>query len=302
MCASETQGRTLRLYLVDGSPTGIVTAEIINWTGKVIVAPRSRLAELARRDGAQRTGIYCLVGPDPENANEAAVYVGEADNVLTRLVYHDKDESKDFWTRTIVVTSKDENLTKSHGRYLEARRLQIALAAGRARLINGTTPAPPSLPEADVADMEYFLAQIAMVLAVLGFPFLQPRLAAGSPATPSFKLEGVGVRAEAREVDGEFVVLKGSTARKHGVGSWTSYRGLRDDLVASGELVDTDDPDLYVFAEDVPFASPSAAATVIMARNCNGRREWKEGSTGKTYGEWQELQLKLAGVEPTSEV
>jgi len=30
-----TQGRTIRIYLVDGEPTGILTAEIINWTGKV---------------------------------------------------------------------------------------------------------------------------------------------------------------------------------------------------------------------------------------------------------------------------
>jgi len=28
------KGRTIRIYLVDGVPTGILTAEIINWTGK----------------------------------------------------------------------------------------------------------------------------------------------------------------------------------------------------------------------------------------------------------------------------
>jgi hypothetical protein len=35
------KGRTIRIDLVDGVPTGILTAEIINWTGQVIVAPRS---------------------------------------------------------------------------------------------------------------------------------------------------------------------------------------------------------------------------------------------------------------------
>lgn len=44
-----------------------------------------------------------------------------------------------------------------------------------------------------------------------------------------------------------------------------------------------------------------SAAAVVMARNANGRREWKEASTGKTYGEWQELQLKLAGVDTTTD-
>lgn len=35
-------GRTIRIYLVDGVPSGILTAEIMNWTGKVIVSPRSQ--------------------------------------------------------------------------------------------------------------------------------------------------------------------------------------------------------------------------------------------------------------------
>ena len=33
-------GKTIRLYLADGTPTGPVVAEIINWTGQVIVVPR----------------------------------------------------------------------------------------------------------------------------------------------------------------------------------------------------------------------------------------------------------------------
>jgi hypothetical protein len=31
-------GRTIRIYLVDGEPSGTLTAEIINWTGKVLVS------------------------------------------------------------------------------------------------------------------------------------------------------------------------------------------------------------------------------------------------------------------------
>lgn len=43
-------GKTIRIYLVDGEPAGILTAEIINWTGKIIVAPRLLLPALAKRD------------------------------------------------------------------------------------------------------------------------------------------------------------------------------------------------------------------------------------------------------------
>ena len=135
---SDAKGKTIRIYLVDGTPTGVLTAEIINWTGKVIVAPRPRLADLASRTEVKRTGIYCLVGPDPDNPSRERVYVGEGDNVFSRLTSHERDESKDFWTRTVVVISKDENLTKSHGRYLESRLIELAQEAGRALLANGT--------------------------------------------------------------------------------------------------------------------------------------------------------------------
>jgi hypothetical protein len=50
----------------NAAPTGILTTEIINWTGKLYVAPRSRLADLAGRGELRRTGIYLLVGPDPD--------------------------------------------------------------------------------------------------------------------------------------------------------------------------------------------------------------------------------------------
>jgi hypothetical protein len=43
------KGRTLKVFLVDGSPNGLLTAEIMNWTGHVITGPRTRLAELLQR-------------------------------------------------------------------------------------------------------------------------------------------------------------------------------------------------------------------------------------------------------------
>jgi hypothetical protein len=55
-------GRTVKIFLVDGIPSGLITAEIMNWTGKFTVAPRSQLADLAQRDEVKRTGVYFLVG------------------------------------------------------------------------------------------------------------------------------------------------------------------------------------------------------------------------------------------------
>jgi hypothetical protein len=87
-------GRSVRLYLVDGSPTGIITAEIMNWTGHVLVAPRSRLAEALQRGEATRTGVYFLVGDDPEQPSKSRVYVGEGDSLIDRIKSHSKDSQK----------------------------------------------------------------------------------------------------------------------------------------------------------------------------------------------------------------
>src|SRR2546425_11811513 len=90
-------GRQIKLFLVDGSPAGIITAEVVNWTGKALSAPRARLAQLIRREEAERTGIYVLIGPDPDRVAGYKAYIGEADSGGTRLRHHDDD--KDFFDR-----------------------------------------------------------------------------------------------------------------------------------------------------------------------------------------------------------
>jgi len=291
------QGRTIRIHLVDGTANGIRTAEIMNWTGKAVVASRTDLADLAKRDEAKRTGIYCLVGPDPEKTGRTRIYIGEADRVIGRLKDHDSDAKKQFWTSVVLVTSKDENLTKSHGRYLESRLIAIATESRRASLANGTAPEPPRLPEPDVDDMEFFLEQIQMMFPVLGFDFLQPLVEQDPEETvtsPLFVLAKVGAKAEAREIGDQFVLLAGSTARKHGVKSWDAYVSLRDGLVADGRLAERGPPGYYVATEDIPFSSPSAAAAIVRASNCNGRTEWTMEDGKTTYADWSASRLAAA--------
>lgn len=198
--------------------------------------------------------------------------------------------------------SKDENLTKSHVRYLESRLIKLAQDAHRAKLTNDTAPDPIKLPEPDVADMEAFLAEVQMILPVLGLDFTQPKptSAAAKPAkesSPIFVLNKVGASARAQEIDGQFVVFFGSTARRQGVPSWKSYKALREKLVADNSLVEGDDPTCLVFSEDVAFNSPSAAASVVMARASNGRKNWQLEATGQTYADWQDAKLAALGAD-----
>ena len=154
------RGRTLKLYLVDGSPSGVITAELGVSSVRAAVATRTALPDLIRREEATRTGIYVLVCPDPDLPGRQLAYVGEGDQVRTRLAAHDSDESKDFFTRAVLIVSKDENLTKAHGRYLESRIIAAIRGAGRAKLVNGTEPPFKGLPEPEIADMERVLDEI----------------------------------------------------------------------------------------------------------------------------------------------
>jgi len=313
------------MFLVDGSPGGIITAEIMNWTGHVLCAPRSRLPDLIKRDETKRTGIYFLSGLDPETGSKTQVYIGESDNVGKRLAQHNKAESaggRDFWDKVCLVSSKDQNLTKAHVRYLESRLITICSKTGRASLMNGTAPDYGFLPEADVADMEYFIDQIRIVLPVVGFDFLREHarisrpsverpddnlvapapgraeVSPDPPGSPIFEIvsDRHDLAASAQEIDGEFIVLAGSTARlkwigdrKHNTHYWRLHDQLREDgvLRAHGEVA--------VFDRDFAFSSPSAAAAVIYGRSANGRTSWRLKDTKRTYAEFQESLVEDAG-------
>lgn len=296
-------GKSVRLFLADGTPGGLLTAEIMNWTGHVIAAPRSNLAALLKRPEATRTGIYILLGDDPNSLGGQMAYIGEGDDVSKRLYQHARSEDqngKDFWDRAIVLTSKDTNLTMAHARYLESRFITLALQASRARLTNSTTPPPIVLPEADVSDMEYFIEQAKIVLPVLGVNlFRSPTTTPTVPHTevagtrtdsPVFEmtLKKSGITATAQEVDGEFTVLEGSSARlKWTGGEGHSYTSLRAKLEQDSTLVPTPDGAAMRFTRNHVFASPSAAAAIVAGRSANGRTEWLVQGARRTYGQWE---------------
>ena len=143
--------------------------------------------------------------------------------------------------------------------------------------------------------MEYFLWHIQIMLPVTGLDILKPKPQADDArTTPIYELEHKksGVRAEAIEADGEFIVTKGSGALKE-----TNYQSrgreiLKQDLIARDILAQKGQN--LVFTADHPFKSTSAAAAVILDRNANGRTEWKVKGTTQTYQDWHEAQQKGA--------
>jgi hypothetical protein len=264
---------TIKLFLPHGDAKSLRTAEISNWTGKAIAAPRTELDALLQREELDKTGIYILSGGDPDSGLPRA-YIGEAEIIRDRLKQH---KGKEFWVSAIVFVSKDENLTKAHVRYLESKLLAEAAQAGRFSLEQNQAGGS-RLPESDREDMEVFLSHIRQLLPVLGsellLPIAQPAAKQPSGGTLFCRMKGAVARGH-RTPDG-FVVLRDSTAvlnERKSAKRWPYVTALRAKLIAEGTLVS--ESGFYRFTKDVEFPSPSGAAAVIVGGSANGLLEWK---------------------------
>jgi hypothetical protein len=265
---------TIKLFLPRGDAKSLRTAEISNWTGKAVAAPRTELDELLQREELDKAGIYILIGADPRSGSPHA-YIGEAEIIRERLKQH---KTKEFWFSTIVFVSKDENLTKAHVRFLEGRLIAEATQVGRFSLENGQSGGS-KLPESDREDMEVFLGRVRQLLPVLGCDLLIP------VAQPSGKQQVGGIlfcRIKGAEARGQrtpdgFVIFQGSTAVLQDRASAQKQHpytvALRKQLLADGTLVEKDG--FCTFTKDAEFSSPSAAASVIHGGGANGLTEWK---------------------------
>lgn len=290
-------GRSLELYFIDGRPDGMLTAEVFNWTGHVLVTPRTRLKEALARPQSSFTGVYLLLG---ERDGKPLAYIGEGEDIAARMKSH--EANRDWWTTAVLVTSAANNLHKAHAKFLESRLVEEAKKVGVMPLDNGNTPPRPGLSESARANMEAFLDYLFMVLPAVRIDMFVQNVRPTAIATPSasattssvqFTLDypKQGLKAVAVLKDGEFVVQAGSQARAAWEGqekATSAYASLHDDLKRSGVLVLNGDH--CVFAENYAFSSPSAAAAVVYGRQAQGTTAWKT-SIGQTYKDWEAAQL-----------
>ena len=274
-------GTSIRIYLADGTADGVWVVEKSNWTGKGLMAARTRYKDLRARADLDGPGVYVLVGPTESGVPPTRIYIGETDDLRGRLDNH--NSNKDFWNKVIVFTSKDENLNKAHIRHLESRLIALAHGAKRAEVENGNRGASaPRLSEPDEAEAEAFLADMLMIYPVLGLQAFET-LAERSSATTRLYLKGKDTDAKGFESADGFVVYAGSKARAEEVDSIHAYGSkLRQTLTEEGVL----EPEgvHLVFTEDYTFSSPSQAAMIALGRTSNGRVEWKT-TDGRTLKE-----------------
>lgn len=274
--------KKVELLLLEGTPFGLRYADLRNKTCRAFVSPRASFKQLLQRNELERSGVYFLVGKNPDS-DLPMVYIGEADVLSQRLPLHNK---KDFWSEIIVFVSQDSSLDKAGVRYIESILVQRASNDKQAELQNGNSPAIKNLSEANISVMDEFVEDIVFLLSVFGYKIIRSKYQAEEASAPLLIAKGVGVQAKGRDTDEGFIVYEGSEARLDQTKTISKY-----ETQARRKLLDLNvirkSHDKYIFNQDYVFSSPSLAAGVILGRRSNGRIEWKD-KKGKTLKEIQE--------------
>ena len=269
-------GKSIELFLVNGSADSIVTAELSNWNGKAIKIPRIEVSD-CKRDDIQEPGVYFLFCKDEEN-DEDSVYIGEAENVKERLLQHLRDaaseKEKYYWNTAVIFTGRD--LNKALIRYLENRLVEIAKNSRRYEVLTKNTYKNTVLKESQIAAMEEFLDNIKVLVNAMGYKVLEPLRHDSSQQhdrNENLLYLKTGTADAVGEITSEgFVVLKGSKINEKTFGKSLSkgMKSIREKHIASG-LVNEE----HITTEDILFSSSSAAADFVTGYSVSGPAVWK---------------------------
>lgn len=284
-------GKSIELFLVNGSADSLITAELSNWNGKAIKIPRIEVAACTRDDITQ-AGVYFLFCKGDDGSD--SVYIGEAENVKDRLIQHlrdyQSDKEKYYWNTAIIFVGRD--LNKALIRYLENRFVEIARNCKRYIVLTKNTYRNTVMKESQIAVMEEFVDNVKILISALGYKVLE---GVNNPVvsqvnqTNSDKeevklhlernIKNVGkVEADGNRTSEGFVVLQGSHIA---LVDDNTIPAILKEKRAKANIVEG------ILQEDMLFSSPSYAAMFVIGKSANGLTSWKTND-GRTLKEIEE--------------
>lgn len=279
-------GKTIELFLTDGTTDSVITAELSNWSGKAIKIPRVEVSHYSRAD-LDCPGIYFLICNSSEYDSNS-VYIGESESILMRLKQHlqnfNAEKETYYWQTAVVFTGRD--LNKADVRYLEAQCVRLAAEAKRYEILTQNTFNSTTLKESQIATLDEFIENCTLLLNALGYPVLKPLASLPSPSTAesasqnedktTLYLRGNGYDAVGQQTSEGFVIQKSSQIRSHLVRSAAkNIKERREEAELKGDITD------WTATRDLLFSSPSAAASFVLGNSTNGLTAWKD-SNGRT--------------------
>ena len=267
-------GKSIELFLVNGTADSLIIAELSNWNGKAIKVPRIEISSCDRDDITQ-AGVYFLFCKEDDGSD--SVYIGEAENVKERLVQHLRDyqaeKEKYYWNTAVVFIGRD--LNKALIRYLENRFVEIARTSNRFLVLTKNTYRNTVMKESQIAVMEEFVDNVKILINALGYKVLEPFAQAVSSSTTGddemLYVTSGSVNATGKVTAEGFVVFAGATINEK-----TSAKSLSSGMKKLRQkLINSDKVKNLITTEDILFSSSSAAADFILGYSVSGPRTWK---------------------------
>ncbi len=278
-------GKSINLYLMDGTASGRWQATLSNWNGTAYKIPRSYLKDCTDLPGLNTPGVYFLFGKDDETDRQF-IYVGEADDTQKRLLQpHTFEKDGSYWTEAVIFVTLDNTLDKGRVKYLENRFYTIAKETKRYIVKNGNTPTQSPLAKHIKDSLEAFIINARLIVPTLGYDAFEPLPSQEKDDTDRetellyfTRNKGKGGKAVGRIKPDGFWVLKGSYIYPH-VAEYTpsGIKKARENYAAS---IDENG----ILQEPIRFGSPSYASTFVCGKNSNGLDEWKN-KAGKSLKE-----------------
>ena len=279
-------GKSIELFLANGTADSLITAELSNWNGKAIKIPRIEVSD-CKRDDIKSAGVYFLFCKEEDDSD--SVYIGESETIQERLNQHIRDYNADkekfYWTTAVIFLGRD--LNKALIRYLEDRFVQIARESKRYKVLTKNTYGKTVMKESQTAAMEEFIDNVRILINALGYKVLEPTVHNDPNSTVDDEalFLNLGNASGKGMITTEGFVLFAGAVLNEKTSEKSLSKGaatLRKKHLASNKVKD------FVTTEDILFSSSSAAADFVTGYSVSGPATWKN-ATGVTL---KELEAK----------
>ncbi|MBT1018016.1 GIY-YIG nuclease family protein [Canibacter sp. lx-72] len=278
-----SRGKSLNLYLMDGTPSGLIKCTLANWTGLAYKIPRTLLAQAKRIDFLNQTGVYFLFGEDG-TTGDPQCYIGQAGvrkngrGIHRRLDEHKRSDKEGWWTTAIAFTTSHNSFGPTEVSYLENRFYNMAAEAGRYQIRNGKDPNPGNITEEKENELEEYIDYAKIVMGAFGYKLFEPlreKLVAQIQEPefvsnePVLYLKYSQAQATGQRTAEGFIVFAGSRISlklNKSVGNGTRKRRER-----YAEKIDSQG----ILLADLLFSSPSGAAAFVGGASLSGNAIWK---------------------------
>ena len=303
----------MHLSLQEGSTLGAIRLANRNRRGIAYKIPRLRLSryfkvlENERNEAMEnkkppqdtyldKACVYILLGKDEEGGREGIGYIGESEDVTSRLLTH--NTKKEFWNEVIILCRTDDDFNKGSILYVEGQLIDLAKQCDRYTLENtdrASNEKPLNADDKSVADD--FIDDIKMLVEMLGCKIFTPKRESAN-TQPGSQVEGAdgipifsirGGAAKGQPTNDGFVVFEGSEiAATEDPKCPQVVKRQRASMLEDGSI--GADGKL---TRDYLFGTPTRASIVVLGKPGSGTQTWsipQESGGWKSLGDWRAEQ------------